>query len=333
MEEYEKITIISGKRILITGGTGSLGHEIVKNLVNLNPKEIIIVSRDENKHFNMKNFYSQFSFLRFELGDIRDYRRMEEIVKDIDIIIHAAALKHVHYSESQPEEFIKTNILGTKNMIDLAIKNNVPVFVGIGTDKAVKPVNVYGMTKAIQEKLITAANKKNGGTKFINVRYGNVIGSRGSVIPFFKEKISKREALPITDPTMTRYLLRIREAVDLILYAIKNGNGGEIFVKKMPAATTLDIAKALGERLTGDSDYPTEIIGIRPGEKIHELLVSEDEMRRAYEFEDHYIIYDYGVLKEPKLINKEVLEYGSHNTKRFNQEEVLDLFEKDRQFN
>ncbi len=329
MEEHEKIAIVSGKRILVTGGTGSLGHEIVKTLAKYNPKEIIIISRDENKHFNMKNFYSQFSFLRFELGDIRDYKRMEEIVKDIDIIIHAAALKHVNYSESQPEEFIKTNILGTKNIIDLAIKNNVPVFVGIGTDKAVKPINVYGMTKAIQEKLITVANKKNEGTKFINVRYGNVIGSRGSVIPFFKEKISRREVLPITDPTMTRYLLRIGEAVDLILYAIKNGEGGEIFVKKMPAATIIETAKAFAEKLTGNKDYPIEIVGIRPGEKIHEVLVSEDEMRRAYEFEDHYIIYDYGVLEEPRLINKDVLEYSSYNTQRFNQEEVAELLEKE----
>ena len=329
MEEHEKIAIVSGKRILVTGGTGSLGHEIVKTLAKYNPKEIILISRDENKHFNMKNFYSQFSFLRFELGDIRDYKRMEEIVKNVDIVIHAAALKHVNYSEGQPEEFIKTNILGTKNIIDLTMKNKIPIFVGISTDKAVKPVNVYGMTKAIQEKLIIAANSRTKDTKFINVRYGNVIGSRGSVIPFFKEKISKRETLPITDPNMTRYLLRITDAVDLILYAIRNGGGGEIFVKKMPAATTIDIAKALAEKLTRNRDYPVEIIGIRPGEKIHELLVSEDEMRRAHEFEEHYIIYDYNILKEPKLINKDVLEYGSYNTKRLSQEEVVELLEQD----
>ena len=329
MNEFEKREIIEGKKIIITGGTGSLGHEIVKSISKYSPKEIVVISRDENKHFNMKNFYSQFSFLRFELGDIRDYKRMEEIVKDADIIIHAAALKHVHYSESQPEEFIKTNILGTKNMIDLAIKTKIPIFVGIGTDKAVKPVNVYGMTKAIQEKLIVAANSRTWETKFINVRYGNVLGSRGSVIPFFKEKISKGEVLPITDPNMTRFLLKIEDAVDLILYAIKNGTGGETFVKKMPATTTILIAKALAEKLTGNKDYPIKIIGIRPGEKIHELLVSEDEMRRAYEFEEHYVIYDYGVLKEPKLINKDVLEYGSYNTKRYNQEEVVELLERD----
>lgn len=329
MEEHEKRAIIEGKKILVTGGTGSLGHEIVKVLADYSPKEILLISRDENKHFNMKNFYSRFSFLRFELGDIRDYKRMEEIVKDVDVIIHAAALKHVNYSEDQPEEFIKTNIIGTKNIVDLAMKNNIPVFIGIGTDKAVKPVNVYGMTKAIQEKLIIAANKKSSKTRFINVRYGNVIGSRGSVIPFFREKIMKRETLPITDPNMTRYLLRIQEAVNLILYAIKNGEGGETFVQKMPAATTLDIAKAFAEKLTGDKDYPIEIIGIRPGEKIHELLVSEDEMRRAHEFEGHYKIYDYGILKEPILINKDIKEYGSHNTKRLDQQEIVELLERD----
>jgi UDP-glucose 4-epimerase len=329
MDEQEKKEIIENKKILITGGTGSLGHQIVKILAKFNPSQIIIISRDENKHFNMQNFYSQFHFLKFELGDIRDYSRMKEIIKDVDIIIHAAALKHVHYSESQPMEFIKTNILGTKNIIDLAIENKIPVFVGIGTDKAVKPVNIYGMSKAIQEKLIIAASKNSIETRFINVRYGNVIGSRGSVIPFFKDKILKGETLPLTEPSMTRYLLRLEEAVELILYAIKNGKGGETFVKKMPAATIIDIAKAFGERLTGNKDYPTKVVGIRPGEKIHELLVSEDEMRRAIEFEDHYAIYDYGVLKEPRLINKDINEYGSYNTKRLNQEEILELLKKD----
>lgn len=329
MDNETKRELIEGKVFLITGGTGSLGNEIVKEIGKYSPKKVIVLSRDENKHFNMQNFYSQFSFLKFELGDIRDYNRMKEIIKDVDVIIHAAALKHVHYSEGQPMEFIKTNILGTKNIIDLAKENKIPVFVGIGTDKAVKPVNVYGMTKAIQEKLVIAASKNQTQTRFVNVRYGNVIGSRGSVVPFFKEKLIKKEVLPITEPSMTRYLLRLKEAVDLIFYAIKNGKGGEIFVKKMPAARIIEIAKAFGEKLTGIKDYPTKIIGIRPGEKIHEILVSEDEMRRAIEFEDHYIIYDYGVLKEPRLINKDISEYGSHNAKRLNQQEILELLEKD----
>jgi FlaA1/EpsC-like NDP-sugar epimerase len=322
--------IIDGKNILLTGGTGSLGNQII-NIISegYKPKKLIVLSRDENKQYHMKNIFSNIPFLSFELGDIRDYERMLDVTKGVDIILHAAALKHVPPSEEHPLEFIKTNVIGAENIIRASIHNKVPIVIGIGTDKLVKPTNVYGMTKALQEKLMLAANDKQDTTKFICVRYGNVLGSRGSVIPFFKEKIKNNEPLPLTDPNMTRFLLGLKDAVDLIFFSIKEGKGGEIFVKKMPAATNLDLAKAMGEALSGNSDYPIEVIGIRPGEKVHELLVSEDEIYRCVELEDKYIIYRYGKLKEPSLINKKIREYSSENTRRLNRKEIIDLLKQD----
>jgi UDP-N-acetylglucosamine 4,6-dehydratase len=261
------------------------------------------------------------------LGDIRDEKRMKEVTKNVDVIIHAAALKHVPPSEKEPMEFIKTNVLGARNVIEAAISNEVPIVIGIGTDKAVKPVNVYGMTKSLQEKMMIAANRKNN-TKFICVRYGNVIGSRGSVIPLFKKKILNNEPITITNPHMTRFLLRLEDAINLIFYAIHKGNGGEILVKKMPACTMDDLAKAMGKSLSKNINYPIQVVGIRHGEKIHEILVSEDEMRRAQELEDMFIIQDYGQEKDYSMEEK-IEEYGSYNTKRLNQEEILELLGKD----
>src|SRR3989304_1148223 len=320
--------VVKGKTVLITGGTGSLGNDILSEIVNHSPHKIIILSRDENKQYHMKNTHGKYPFIDFELGDIRDYNRLLEVTKGADIIIHAAALKHIPPGEREPMEFIKTNVLGAKNIVDAAIKNEVPVVVGVSTDKAVKPVNVYGMTKGLQERLMLSANERQSKTKFVCVRYGNVIGSRGSVIPFFKERIQKGETLPITVPSMTRFLLQLPEAVHLILHAIKHGEGGEVFVKKMPAANIVDLAKAMGESMTGNKDYPVAVIGIRPGEKIHELLVSEDEMHRAVETENHYVIHDYGKLKEPQLINNNIPEYSSANTVQLNRQEIITVLKK-----
>src|SRR3989344_937397 len=317
--------VLDGKNILITGGTGSLGNDILKELVNYSPNKVIVLSRDENKQFHMKNLWGKYPYIDFVLGDIRDAHRMMEVTKEIDIIIHAAALKHIPPSEREPMEFIKTNVLGAKNVIDAAIHNKVPVVIEVGTDKAVKPVNAYGMTKALQEKLMLST--KSNGTRFVGVRYGNVIGSRGSVVPFFKEKIEKGEPLTITVPTMTRFLLKLPDAVDLIFYAIKNGGGGELFVKKMPAANIVDLAKAMAYAMTGKEDYPIEFIGIRPGEKIHELLVSEDEMHRAVETDNHYIIHDFGK-KKSNLITKNITEYGSHNTEQLDREQIISLLKE-----
>lgn len=315
---------IKGKNILITGGTGSLGNNLLQHIAKYEPKKVVIYSRDENKQYHMQNQY-KYPFLDFELGDIRDLTRTIEVTKDIDIIIHTAALKQVPPAEKNPMEFVKTNIIGSRNVIDAALQNEVSIVIVIGTDKAVKPVNIYGMTKALQEKIMISINNRQTKTKFISVRYGNVIGSRGSVIPFFIEKVKRGEKLPITVPVMTRFLFPLKDAVDLIFYAISEGKGGEIFVKKMPAANIVDIARSIGEAITGNIDYPIEIIGIRPGEKIHELLVSEDEMRRAVELEDNYVIYEYGKIKESKLINKNILEYGSHNTNQLNRKQIMEL--------
>lgn len=326
MDDSRKKRIIEGKVFLITGGTGSLGNKIVREIIKHSPKKVIILSRDEDKQYSMANELP-IPLIQFELGDIRDEKRMKEVTKNVDIIIHAAALKHVPPSEKEPMEFIKTNILGTKNIIESAISNEVPIVICVGTDKAVKPVNVYGLTKSLQEKMMIAANKKNK-TKFIGVRYGNVIGSRGSVIPFFKKKIINNEPLGVTNPNMTRFLLRLEEAINLIFHAIEKGEGGEIFVKKMPACTMEDLATAMINSLSENKDYPIKIVGIRPGEKIHEILVSEDEMRRAIELEEMFIIQDYNHEKDFSLAEK-IEEYGSYNTKRLNQEEIIDLLKKD----
>ena len=326
MDNETKKKIIDNKIFLITGGTGSLGNKIVRELLKYSPKKVIVLSRDEDKQYKMANELPN-PLIQFELGDIRDEKRMKEVTKNVDIIIHAAALKHVPPSEREPMEFIKTNVLGTRNIIEAAIDNEVPVVIGIGTDKAVKPINVYGMTKSLQEKMMIAANKKNK-SKFVCVRYGNVIGSRGSVIPFFKERILNNQPLYITNPHMTRFLLRLDEAINLIFHAIDKGNGGEIFVKKMPACTIDDLAKAMGIALSGNSNYPSQIVGFRPGEKIHEILVSEDEMRRSNEFEDMFIIHDYDQEKDSSLVER-IEEYSSYNTKRLNKEEIIELLRKD----
>jgi len=326
MDNETKKKIIEGKVFLITGGTGSLGNKIVREIIKHSPKKVIILSRDEDKQYNMANEIPS-PLIQFELGDIRDEKRMKEVTKNVDIIVHAAALKHVPPSEKEPMEFIKTNVLGSRNIIEAAIYNEVPIVIGVGTDKAVKPINVYGMTKSLQEKMMIAANKKNK-TKFICVRYGNVIGSRGSVIPFFKKKILNNEPLCITNPHMTRFLLKLEEAINLIFHAIDKGNGGEIFVKKMPACTMDDLSKAMIKALSGNLNYPTQVVGFRPGEKIHEILVSEDEMRRAKELEDMFIIQDYEQEGDYSMAEK-IEEYGSYNTKRLNQEEIIELLRED----
>ncbi len=324
MDQINIEKCIKGKKILITGGTGSLGNDLIEHIAKYDPKKIIIYSRDENKQYHMQNKY-KYPFLEFELGDIRDLSRLTEATRDIDIIIHAAALKHVPPAEKNPMEFVKTNVLGARNVVKAALVNKVSIVIEIGTDKSVKPINTYGITKALQEKIIISANNNQQVTKFMGVRYGNVIGSRGSVIPFFIEKAKMGEVLPITIPTMTRFLLSLNDAIDLIFYAISEGRGGEIFVKKIPAANIVDIAKSVGEAISGNKDYPIEIVGIRPGEKIHELLVSEEEMGRVIELEDKYIIYEHGKNKESKIINKNIFEYGSNNTNQLNRQQIIEM--------
>ncbi len=320
---------VRNKNILITGGTGSFGHQIVSQLLEYHPKELVIYSRDEKKQYDMQNEYGELNeVLSFVIGDVRDYDKIYETLKDIDIVYHAAALKQVPNCEFQPFEAVKTNIIGAENVRRAAMENNVDIVVAVSTDKAVKPINVMGMTKAIQERIMLNPNNGKCDTKFICVRYGNVIGSRGSVVPFFKQKIEEGKFLPITSFEMTRFLLRLEEAIDLVFKATVEGETGQLFVKKMPACYVIDLAKVMSKAITGEEDYPIKEVGIRPGEKIHEVLVSEEEMRRVIETETHYVIHPYGKLEKPCLLT-EISEYTSNNTKMLNEEELITLLKKD----
>lgn len=304
--------ILASKIILITGGTGSFGNYILRELAGDDSiKEIIVFSRDEDKQHHLRHRFSKNSNIRFELGDVRDLQRVREACRKVDIIFNAAALKHVPGSEVYPYEAVMTNVSGAKNIASAAIENNVEKVIGISTDKAVKPVSAMGMTKALQEKIFAAESLNQGDTKFACVRYGNIIGSRGSVIPFFLTKINEREQLPITHPEMTRFLLTLKDAIGLTLYAVSHSSGGEIFVKKSPSFKVTLLAELMYKMLNPDFiiDKPSYYIsGVRPGEKLHEILVSEDEARnRAEDNGDYYTIHPYW----DRTVYPEMKEYSS----------------------
>lgn len=328
--EINPAEYFKNKNILVTGGTGSFGHYIVSELVKFKPKKIVVFSNDEDQQYHMQNEFEDYGdILEFMFGDVREYSRIFEAMKNVNIVYHAAALKHVPITEQlHPFEAVKTNIIGAENVRQAAIENNVNVVVTISTDKAVKPVNVMGMTKAIQERIMLNPANEKYSTRFVCVRYGNVIGSRGSVIPFFKERIEKGEFLPVTSLKMTRFLLRLGEAIDLVFKATIEGETGQLLVKKMPACYIMDLAKAMAKAITKREDYPIKEVGIRPGEKIHEVLVSEEEMRRTVETENHYVIYSYGKLEKSRLIN-DLKEYASDNTQILNEEEIISLLRKE----
>lgn len=319
---------IDGKRILVTGGTGSFGHEITSSLVQFAPKEILLFSNDENQQYRMSVEYEmRKDLVKFVQGDVRDYMRVLDATRGVDIVVHAAALKHVHMCENHPFDAVQTNIVGAYNVKMASIRNGVKKVIAIGTDKAVKPVNVMGMTKALQERIMLSNYVRNNDTKFVCVRYGNVVGSRGSVIPFFYERIKNGLPLPITDAKMTRFMLTLPETLELTYQALMETKDNEVFVKKMPACLLTDLAKVMGKELGKDDNYPIEVVGIRPGEKIHETLVSEEEMRRSVETEGNYIIYPFGKLKEPKTFSG-LEEYTSANTRRMDRAELKELLNK-----
>ena len=282
--------MFDGKKILITGGTGSLGQALTERLLTMGVETIRIFSRNEHKQIEMESKF-QDGRLRFFIGDVRDYQRLEMALEDIDIVFHTAALKHVPKIEYNPFEAIKTNVIGTQNVIDACLKRNVEKAVCIGTDKAVSPLNTYGSTKLLMEKLFVAANnylnREKHRTIFLAVRYGNVLGSSGSVIPKFIEQIKANKQVTITDPKMTRFSITMNEALDLILNAITSAKGSEIFVPKLRAYSIVDVKNALTELI---SDTGEKITGIRTGEKLHETLINEDEIRYAWEFENMYMI-------------------------------------------
>lgn len=282
-------TDLNNHAILITGGTGSFGKQFIETLLTRFPevKRIVIYSRDELKQSELKQKYphQEFPQLRFFIGDVRDAARLKRACEGIDVIIHAAAIKQVDTAEYNPDECVKTNVHGAQNVIDAALANNVKHVVALSTDKACAPINLYGATKLVSDKLITAANNIKGSRdiRFSAVRYGNVMGSRGSVIPFFMDK-RKDGVLPVTHEEMTRFNISLQEGVDLVLYAIGNHLGGEIFVPKIPSYKIMDVAKAIAPTCK------TEIVGIRPGEKLHEEMITETDALNTIDLGNYYAI-------------------------------------------
>ena len=278
------------KTILITGGTGSLGQALTKRLLEMDAHAIRIFSRNESKQIEMENNIED-DRIRFFLGDVRDIQRLTRATEDVDLVFHTAALKHVPKIEYNPFEAIKTNVVGSQNVIDACLANNVEKVICVGTDKAVSPLNTYGATKLLMEKLFVAANnylnQEKYRTIFLAVRYGNVLGSSSSVIPKFVEQIMANKPATITDPKMTRFSITMNEALDFILNSVKIAKGSEIFVPKLRAYNIVDVKNALTELL---SDTSEKIMGIRTGEKLHETLINEDEIRYSWDFKNMYMI-------------------------------------------
>lgn len=274
--------------VLVTGGTGSWGHELVKQLLNESPKEIRIFSRGELSQVKMEREFMD-SRLKFIIGDIRDLEVLTSATEGVDYVFHLAALKHVPICELQPNEAIKTNVVGTQNLIKACIKNKVKKVIDVSTDKAVDALNLYGMTKAVGERLIIQANLLSECTKFVCIRAGNVLGSNGSVVPFFINQIKENKKVTITDPKMTRYFITLPEAISLLFKAVQVSRGGEIFVMRMPAYRITDVAQVLIED-SGIEDVAIETIGIRPGEKLDEVLVSEHESSHTYKYDETYYV-------------------------------------------
>ncbi len=329
--------MFNGKNILITGGTGSFGKKYTKILLEkYTPNKIIIYSRDELKQYEMAQEYND-KCMRYFIGDVRDIDRLKKATKDVDLIIHAAALKHVPIAEYNPMECIKTNINGAQNVIDAAIENGVSKVIALSTDKAANPVNLYGATKLASDKLFVAANNLvgNQNIKFSVVRYGNVVGSRGSVIPFFKKLINDGiKELPITDEKMTRFFITLEDGVNFVLKNFERMQGGEIFIPKIPSMKIVDMAKALAPNL------PHKIIGIRAGEKLHEIMCPSDDSHLTLEFENHYLIkptikfsgyvdYSKNLLGEVGIPVKQGFEYNSGNNAQWlTNEEFLKMMKR-----
>ena len=296
------MNIIKNKIIFLTGGTGSFGKAFTKKILKLNPKKLIIFSRDESKQWDMRNEYNNISKLKFVIGDIRDKSRLKSALsEDVDYVVHAAATKIVPTAETNPEECVKTNIIGSSNLIEACKSKKIKKIIGLSTDKACNPINLYGATKLAADKLFISANNfdEKNSSKFSVVRYGNVIGSRGSVIPFFKKINEEKGYIPITVKRMTRFIISLNEAVEFVIFALNKMYGGEIFVKKIPSMNIVDIAKSI------KSSPKIKYIGIRPGEKLHEQMISEDDSFSTYEFKNFFKILSPIIpLKTKKIITK-----------------------------
>lgn len=327
-------SLFDNKILLITGGTGSFGNAVLKRFLQTDIKEIRIFSRDEKKQDDMRQFYNN-SKIKYYIGDVRNYDSINSAMKGVDYVFQAAALKQVPSCEFFPVEAVRTNVLGCENVLNSAIENKVGRVIVLSTDKAVYPINAMGMSKALSEKVMVAKSRNlNGsGMVFCGTRYGNVMASRGSVIPLFVDQIKKGNPLTITDPNMTRYMMTLDDAVDLVLFAFQNGNPGDIFVQKSPAATIEVLAKALLELYKVNNQI--KIIGTRHGEKLYETLVNREEMVKAEDLGNYYRIpadtrdlnYNRFFIEGEAQISQ-VEEYTSHNTSRLNIEETKQLLLK-----
>lgn len=325
------------KVVLVTGGTGSIGSEIVRCILKEHPKVVRIYSRDESKQFYMQHELKEFDNIRYLIGDIRDKERLSYAAENVDYIFNAAALKHVPSCEYNPMEAIKTNVLGVQNIIEVAIQHNVKKVIAISTDKVVNPMNTMGATKLLSEKLISAANQYKGSreTIFSCVRFGNVMGSRGSVIPLFKTQISRGESVTLTHRDMTRFMMSIPQAAELVLKAARFSRGGEVFVLKMPTLKISDLAVGLirsFEKKYG-SKYNGGLIevGIRPGEKLYEELMTADEAERAYQNDDMYVIaspFNQLSSEYNGFIRVDHQEYSSLNAPQLTLEDIEELLVK-----
>ncbi|HEJ9526641.1 TPA: polysaccharide biosynthesis protein [Proteus mirabilis] len=327
--------MFKNKTLLITGGTGSFGNAVLNRFLETDIKEIRIFSRDEKKQDDMRKKYNNHK-LKFYIGDFRDYSSILNATRGVDFIFHAAALKQVPSCEFHPIQAVKTNILGTENVLEAAIANSVKRVVCLSTDKAVYPINAMGISKAMMEKVMVAKSRNLDSNKTVicGTRYGNVMASRGSVIPLFVDLMREGKAITITDPNMTRFMMTLEDAVDLVLYAFQNGNNGDIFVQKAPAATIETLAIALKELLNAP-EHPINIIGTRHGEKLYEALLSREEMLAAIDMGDYYRVppdlrdlnYDKYVEQGDSRIS-EIEDYNSHNTTRLDVDEMKKLLLK-----
>jgi len=299
MDNY--MNIFQDKKILITGGTGFLGRALISEILKYEPHSIRVFSRDEVKHYRLKQKFSNNKKIRNLIGNVRDYERVLKATEDVDIVIHAAALKRIDIIEYNVTESIKTNVFGTMNVAQACINNNVSSLIFVSTDKACSPLNSYGACKLLGERVITEMNYNKGPSKTIlsSVRYGNVLASTGSIIPFLKEKIKNGEKIPLTHPDMTRFIVHSKEAVKLIFDALKYSVGGEVFIPVLPSMRIVDLIDVLKENYSADNEI--EVIGVRPGEKIHEILINEYEVPYTYKFNGLYVISS--LIKQYQQIN------------------------------
>lgn len=333
--------LFDGQTVLITGGTGFLGRNLIRRILNENPYAIRIFSRDEVKHHKVQQEFKNDEKLRFLLGDVRDFERLKKATRGCDVIIHAAALKRVDMIEYNTSEAIKTNIIGTLNLIEACIENRVKKVIFISTDKACEPVNTYGACKFVSERIFIESNYSTGHEfpKFTCVRYGNVLNSTGSVIPFFVEKINKKEKITLTHPEMTRFIINANQAVDLVFAAIEYGEGGEIFVPKLPSFKITQLISALDHHYKTNSEV--EITGIRPGEKIHELMINNSEVDNTYDFKNYFVITSHiqkykGLnpiyIREGKKMHQGIFKEFSSQDTLVNDDEVRKIIEEEMPF-